>query len=129
MATASDLVERSFGRSERDQLWVTDIERHEALPNPAVSERTPPPARRSEPVEAEGSLIPGTRERADSSPDNDGTGQYCQMVWVRQARRKGVREEPAAERLSRRDHQLKPGRSGLGSNAHLRLGGGNSLVG
>ena len=28
--------------------------------------------------------------RVDSSPDNDGTGQYCQMVWVRQARRKGV---------------------------------------
>jgi len=36
VATASDQVERSFGRSERDQLWVTDIERHEALPNPAV---------------------------------------------------------------------------------------------
>jgi transposase InsO family protein len=28
MATASDLVERSFGRSERDQLWVTDITEH-----------------------------------------------------------------------------------------------------
>jgi hypothetical protein len=37
----------------------------------------------------------------DSSPDNDGTGQHCQMVRVRQARRKGVREEPAAERPSR----------------------------
>ena len=28
--------------------------------------------------------------RVDSSPDNAGTGQHCQMVWVRQARRKGV---------------------------------------
>jgi hypothetical protein len=67
--------------------------------------------------------------RVDSSPDNDGTSQHCQMARVRQARRKGVREEPAAERPSRRDHQLEPGRSGLGSSAHLRFGGGNSLVG
>ncbi len=37
----------------------------------------------------------------DSSPANDGTGQHCQMVRVRQARQKGVREEPAAERPSR----------------------------
>ncbi len=29
--------------------------------------------------------------RADSSPDNDGTDQHCQMVRVRQARRDGVR--------------------------------------
>jgi putative transposase len=36
VASASDRVERSFGRSERDQLWVTDIERHEAFLNPAV---------------------------------------------------------------------------------------------
>ena len=30
-ATASDLVKRQFAREGRDQLWVTDIERHEAL--------------------------------------------------------------------------------------------------
>ena len=47
-------------------------------------------ARRSELTEAEGSLIPGMGVRVDSSPDNDGTGQYCQMVRVRQARRKGA---------------------------------------
>ena len=34
--TAGDLVDRNFARSEADRLWVTDIERHEALPNPAV---------------------------------------------------------------------------------------------
>jgi hypothetical protein len=36
-----------------------------------------------------------------SSPDNAGTVQYCQMVRVRLARRKGVREEPAFESSSR----------------------------
>jgi hypothetical protein len=40
--------------------------------------------------EAEGSLIRGTPGRAGSSPDNDGTCQYCQMVRVRLARREGV---------------------------------------
>ena len=39
--------------------------------------------------------------RVDSSPDNDGTDQYCQMVRVRLARQKGVREEPASESSSR----------------------------
>jgi hypothetical protein len=28
--------------------------------------------------------------RVESSPDNDGTGRYCQTVWVRQARRSGA---------------------------------------
>lgn len=37
----------------------------------------------------------------DSSPDNDGTDQYCQMVRVRLVRQKGVREEPVSERFSR----------------------------
>jgi hypothetical protein len=55
---------------------------------------------------------------AESSSDNDGMDQYCQMIQVRQARRKGVREEPAVERFSRETHQLEPGGSGLGSNAH-----------
>lgn len=31
VATAGDLVERQFQRDEPDRLWVTDIERHEAL--------------------------------------------------------------------------------------------------
>lgn len=66
---------------------------------PCGGERTPPPVRRSGRGEAEGSLNRGTPVRVDSSPDNDGTGQHCQMVRARLARRKGVREEPAAERL------------------------------
>jgi hypothetical protein len=34
--TADDLVDRDFARSEPDQLWVTDIERHEAPTDRAV---------------------------------------------------------------------------------------------
>src|SRR5437870_3313948 len=63
--------------------------------------------------EAGGSLTSETRGRADSSPDNDGTGQHHQMAWVRQARREGVREKPATERLSSKYHQLEPDGSGL----------------
>jgi hypothetical protein len=35
-ATASDLVNRQFARAGRDQQWVADLERHEALPDRAV---------------------------------------------------------------------------------------------
>ncbi len=35
-AAATDLVGRQFAREEADRLWVTDIERHEALLNCAV---------------------------------------------------------------------------------------------
>jgi hypothetical protein len=38
--------------------------------------------------------------RVDSSPDNDGTGRYCQTARVRQASSEGVREKPAFESLS-----------------------------
>ena len=34
--TPVDLVDRNFARSKPDQLWVTDLERHEALTNRAV---------------------------------------------------------------------------------------------
>ena len=36
MDTPADLVDRNFARHEPDQLWVTDIERHEAFSNRAV---------------------------------------------------------------------------------------------
>ena len=36
MDTPADLVDRYFVRVEPDQLWVTDIERHEALSDRAV---------------------------------------------------------------------------------------------
>jgi putative transposase len=35
-ATTEDLVNRDFRRGGPNQLWMTDIERHEALPNRAV---------------------------------------------------------------------------------------------
>jgi putative transposase len=34
--TSSDLVERKFARTAPNELWVTDIERHEALSNRVV---------------------------------------------------------------------------------------------
>lgn len=34
--TAEDLVNRDFARTEPNRLWLTDIERHEALSNRAV---------------------------------------------------------------------------------------------
>ncbi len=85
-----DLVRREFSADAPNRLWVTDIERHEALLNRAVVKGHRLPVRRSGRVEAEGSLNPGTRGRVASSPDKAGTGQHRQMVRVRQARRKGV---------------------------------------
>src|SRR5829696_6853610 len=46
--------------------------------------------RRSGRIEVEGSLIQEALGRVESSPDKAGTGQYCQMVWVRRTRQKGV---------------------------------------
>jgi putative transposase len=36
VATAEDLVNRDFARTQPNRLWLTDIERHEALPNRVV---------------------------------------------------------------------------------------------
>lgn len=52
--------------------------------------------------------------RVASGPDKAGTCQYCQMVRVRRARWKGVREEPSLLRPSMRD-RLEPGGSGPGA--------------
>jgi hypothetical protein len=67
----------------------------------------------------------GTRETVASSPDNAGTGQHRQMVWVRQARQEGVRKEPASN-APQATHQLQPDGSGLGCGAHRQ---GNALPG
>ena len=82
--------------------WVTDFERHEALSNRAVMKGHRRRLVAASRVKLRAARSPETGGRVDSSPDNDGTGQHCQMARVRQARRKGVREEPAAERPSRR---------------------------
>ena len=88
-------------------------------------ERPSPLPCRSRAVEAGGSLIRETPGRVASSPDNDGAGRHCQTVWARQARRDGVREEPALN-ASQGCHQLQPGGCGLGRGAHraARLGVG-----
>lgn len=79
-ARPADLVDRSFGADRPDRLWLADIERHEAFSNRAVVK-----GHRFVLVGA-GTVKLGaarTRERGvwvDSSSDNDGTDQYCQMV-------------------------------------------------
>src|SRR4029453_9810209 len=61
---------------------------------PGGGGRTPPAVCRSRPLKL-GQPDPGGAGEGGSSPDNDGTGQDCQMAWVRQARREGVsRAEP-----------------------------------
>jgi hypothetical protein len=102
-----DKVYGRFEASARNELWTGDGERHEALWNRAVMK-----GHRGQFVAANwnklGAAYPSERaEWVASSPDNDGTGQYCQMAWVRLARREGVREKPAAERLSSEFHQLQ----------------------
>src|SRR5262249_46031254 len=82
-------------------LWVKEPERHEAFLGPWGGERTSPWARCCGPAEAEGSLTPGRGRGWIAALTRPGRGQHRHMVRVRQARRKGVREEPAAERPSR----------------------------
>ncbi len=125
-----DKVYGRFEASARNELWTGDGERHEALWNRAVMK-----GHRGQSVAAGWSKLgaaypPERAEWVASSPDNDGTDQYCQMVRVRLARWEGVREKPAVERLSSEFHQLQPGGSGLGSSAHSyrRFGAGNSLA-
>jgi hypothetical protein len=49
-------------------------------------------------AEAGGSLTLEVQGRVGSSPDNDGTGRYCQTTRARQARRDGVTtSEPVVE--------------------------------
>jgi hypothetical protein len=86
---------------ERHSIWIYDTERHEVLWSRAVvrDHRGGPVAAGSRKL---GAAYPSRRTgMAASSSDNDGTGQHCQMAWVRQARREGVREKPAPERSSR----------------------------
>ena len=81
--------------THRNQVWQLDFERHEApLHRAEWKDSAAGPSQRA--GEAEGSPTVGTDGRVDSSPDNDGTAQHCQMGRVRQARWEGVREEPAS---------------------------------
>jgi len=78
---------------------------------------------------------PGGAGSGGSSPDKAGTGQYCQVVRVWRARRRGVREEPVCDTPLMR-HQLKSGGYGLGAartcpdvRAGNSRGGGHELPG
>jgi hypothetical protein len=63
-------VRRDFNPNEPDRLWISDIERHEALFNRAVMKRTPLRGPSQRVGKAEGSLTPETWGRVDSSSDN-----------------------------------------------------------
>ena len=76
-----------------------------------------------------GAAEQGGAGEGGSSRDKDETGQYCQMVWVRRARWRGVREEPVLLRPLKA-HRLEPGGSGLGAVRTRRgFGWGGKLAG
>jgi len=56
-----------------------------------------------------------------SSPDNDGTGRYCQTIRARQARRRGVTRVNQRVNPLKRGNRLQPGGCGPGSSARLSL--------
>ena len=58
--------------------------------------------------------------RVGSSPDNDGTGWYCQTARVRQARREGVRVQKPVVEPPQVQNRLQPG--GCGPDRSARLG-------
>jgi hypothetical protein len=58
-------------------------------------------------AEAGGSPVLEAQGMGGSSPDNDGTGRYCQTAWVRQARREGA---------ARANQWQNPLKRGIGSN-------------
>jgi putative transposase len=87
-----DLVKRDFTARAPDRLWVGDFTYLRTWEGRVFFSFI---------LDAGGSPVHGTVVRVDSSPDNAGTGQHRQMVWVRQAIREGVREKPATESSSR----------------------------
>ncbi len=74
-----------------------------------------------QPAEAGGSLIRetpgGGGGGGGSSPDNDGTGRYCQTARVRQARRRDVRMQELVVETPKATRRLEPGGSGPVSSA------------
>jgi hypothetical protein len=79
--------------------------RHEALMIEWIGISNCGPSQRV--AEAGGSLVLEAQGVGGSSPDNDGTGWYCQTVRVRQARREGV---------ARANQWSNPLKRGIGSN-------------
>jgi hypothetical protein len=64
---------------------------------------------------------PGDAGSGGSSPDNAGTGQYCQMARVRQARQRGVTQVNQWLNPRKTRTGSKPGGSGPGSSARPPL--------
>lgn len=118
VATAEDRVRRQFDRDGRDQLWVTDIERHEAHLNPAVMKghrlRLVAASRKKQ----RAARVGGRRRRwkaalstteQTSTVRGSGSGKQDGKAYVRNQRPNTPQEI----------HQPKPDGWGLGSSAHL----------
>ena len=70
-------------------------------PEPCGGERPLPSVRRSGPVEAGGNPIRGTPVKAEAAPTKTGHASTVRWRGSGKRKREGVREEPAAESLSR----------------------------
>ena len=104
-----DLVGRRFEPGTPDVAWCQDIERHEALSNRAVVKGHRHAARRSGLVEAEGSLIPGTRGRVEAALTTtgrastarwSGSGERDGKAYVRNQRLNASQEQTTSSNLA-----------------------------
>jgi hypothetical protein len=90
-----DVLGMWFQETEGAKFWMQVLVRHEAPQNRMEVQDHHRLAVAAARAQAEGSPTRETLGRVASGPDNDGTGWNCQTARARQARQKGVREEPA----------------------------------
>jgi len=103
---AADLLNRKFQAAAPNRVWVADFERHEAFANPGGGGKATVGCLSQQAFESWRTIgCLGMGVVGGAVLDNDESFQYCQMGRARLARRRGIREEPAAERPSRRNHR------------------------
>jgi hypothetical protein len=116
----ADLVQRRFKADRPNQLWVADLERHEALTNRAVvkGHRRALVAAGAQKLRAAGSPGRGTRWTAALTT----TGRARTARWPGSGKQDG-KAYVRNQRLNapQATQRLQSGRSGPHSNAHLHL--------
>jgi hypothetical protein len=112
-----DLVRRNFTAAAPNRLWLADIERHEALPNPAVMKGHRHALVAAGALKLRASLIPGTRGRAEAALTT--TGRASTARWSGSGKRDG-KAHVRNQRLNapQESQRLEPGGSGPRSSAH-----------
>jgi hypothetical protein len=112
-----DLVRRNFTAEAPNRLWLADIERHEALPNPAVMKGHRHALVAAGALKLRASLIPGTRGRAEAALTT--TGRASTARWSGSGKRDG-KAHVRNQRLNapQESQRLEPGGSGPRSSAH-----------